>query len=146
MIPKKSGGSRPIVNLKALNSFVKHEKFKLENLEALKPLIRKGDWLVKIDFQDAYFTFPLHQDHRKYIRLVWAGHRYEFTCIAFGLSSAPWLFTKLLRPVISLLRERGVRTVIYLDDIIILHEDYLCLISQTQQIVEYFTALDFNIS
>ena len=36
--------------------------------------------------------------------------------MAFGLSAAPWVFTKLLRPVTSWLRARGVRIVAYLDD------------------------------
>ena len=36
--------------------------------------------------------------------------------MAFGLSAAPWVFTKLIRPVTAWLRARGVRIVAYLDD------------------------------
>ncbi|KAJ1195307.1 hypothetical protein NDU88_004588 [Pleurodeles waltl] len=38
-------------------------------------------------------------------------------------NSAPWCFTKLLRPVVQYLRERGVRLIIYLDDILIMAQE-----------------------
>ena len=50
------------------------------------------------------------------------GTTYEFNCLPFGLSSAPWVFTKTLKPVAALLRELGVRMVIYIDDILIMAE------------------------
>ena len=49
VIPKKSGGFRPIVNLKGLNSFVCYEHFKMERLDSVKFLLKKGDWLVNLD-------------------------------------------------------------------------------------------------
>lgn len=33
----------------------------------------------------------------------------------FGLGPAPGVFTKLLKPIVSFLRQRGVRLVIYID-------------------------------
>ena len=39
------------------------------------------------------------------------------------LSSAPRAFTKLLKAVISILRSSGIRVVIYLDDLLILHQN-----------------------
>jgi hypothetical protein len=50
---------------------------------------------------------------------MWEGVTYQFTCLAFGLSSAPWLFTKLLRVVAAHLRRNGIRVLLYLDDILI---------------------------
>ena len=52
------------------------------------------------------------------------GRRKYFQCVAlpFGLSSAPRIFTKLMKPVVAYLRARGVRMVIYLDDMLFLHE------------------------
>ena len=39
-----------------------------------------------------------------------------FTVLPFGLSSACYLFTKLLRPLVRYWRSRGLRIVVYLDD------------------------------
>ena len=39
LVEKKRGGQRPVVNLKALNSFVRSENFKMEGLHTLPDLI-----------------------------------------------------------------------------------------------------------
>lgn len=47
----------------------------------------------------------------------------EFACPPppFGLASAPRIFTKLMKPVVALLRKQGIR-LIYIDDILIMAE------------------------
>ena len=39
-----------------------------------------------------------------------------FTVLPFDLSSAPYIFTKLLRPLVKHWRSQGIHTVVYLDD------------------------------
>lgn len=41
---------------------------------------------------------------------------FEFTALAFGLSSAPYLFTKLLKPLVRKWRSEAKGIVVYLDD------------------------------
>ena len=57
---------------------------------------------------------------KKFLRFAIENRHFQFTCLHFGLSSAPWVFTKTLKPVIARLRELGVRLVIYLNDILVL--------------------------
>lgn len=109
VITKKSGGFRQIVNLKSLNQFVKYEHFKMEGLDTVKFLVREGDWMVKLDLKDAYLTIPVLPAHQKFWRFLWRDRFFQFTCLAFGLSSAPRLFTKIMKVVVSFLRERGLR-------------------------------------
>ena len=120
-ISKKSGGFRPVVNLKALNKFVVYNHFKMEGLPTLKSIVRANDWLAKLDLSDAYLTVPLHPSHRRFVQFTWKGKIFLFTCLTFGLSSTPRIFTKLLKPIVSFLRKRGIRLVIYLDDILIMN-------------------------
>ena len=65
---------------------------------------------------DAYLHVPMHQAVRKYLRFVVNKKVYQFTCLPFGLATSPQEFTKLLRPVVSLLRQQGVKLHVYLDD------------------------------
>ena len=43
-----------------------------------------------------------------------------YTCLPFGLSCAPWAFTKVLKPVVAFLRSLGIRLIIYIDDILVI--------------------------
>ena len=36
----------------------------------LRDLLRKGDFMVKIDLNDAYFTVPVWRNHQKFLRFV----------------------------------------------------------------------------
>ncbi|KZS13077.1 Uncharacterized protein APZ42_021816 [Daphnia magna] len=93
----------------------------MEGMDLLHEMIRQDDFFVKIDLKDAYLTVPIHHGHRKYFQIRWADILYQFRCLPFGLASAPWIFTKLLKPVITFLRKQGLRSIIYLDDILILN-------------------------
>ena len=122
LVQKKDGGQRPVINLKRLNQYVEYQHFKLEGIQALKSLVKKGDFMVKLDLSDAYFGVPILKSHRKYLRFVWRGKTFEFQALPFGLGVGPRYYTKLLKPVIAFLRRIGVRIIIYLDDMILLNQ------------------------
>ena len=120
LVPKKDGGFRPVINLKALHTFIQEEHYKMENFHMIKELVRPQEWLVKVDLKDAYFLVPVHPDHHRFLQFQWLGQTYQFCCLPFGLSCAPRVFTKLMKPVVAFLRERGMRLIIYLDDILVI--------------------------
>ena len=122
LVPKKDGGSRPVINLKRLNSHIVYQHFKMEGLHLLKHIIQEKDFMIKIDLKDAYFCVPMSQQHQPFLRFIWGGTRYQFTCLPFGLAPAPLYFTKLLKPVVALLRRLGLRMIVYLDDIIVFNQ------------------------
>lgn len=68
VVPKKSGGFRPIINLKRLNSFIRFEHFKMEGMDSVKNLIRFNDFMVKLDLKDAYLTIPVDPKFQRFLR------------------------------------------------------------------------------
>ena len=64
LIPKRSGGYRPIINLKGLNTFLTAHKFKMEGISTVRHTIREGDWLAKLDLKDAYLTIAFCPEHK----------------------------------------------------------------------------------
>ena len=89
--PKKDGNYRMILNLKQLNSFVEYHHFKMDTLTT-------GYYMAFVDLKDGYYTVPIAAKHQKFLKFLWRGCMYKFTCLPNGLACAPRVFIKLLKP------------------------------------------------
>ena len=118
----------------------------MENLDIILDLVMKHDWFVSIDLTDAYFSIPIAEEHRKYLRFAWENQFYQFNVLCFGLASAPRVFTKCTKPFISTLREKGIRLSIYIDDIIIMNQCPLRLKMERDQALHLLTSLGFQVN
>jgi hypothetical protein len=47
-----------------------NEHFKMENHRTVAGLIRKDWYMAKIDLQDAYYSVPVANNDRKYLRSI----------------------------------------------------------------------------
>ena len=146
LVPKKDGGQRPVINLKNLNSFVDAPHFKMEGIHTLKSLVLEGDWLVKVYLKDAYFSVPISQKHRKSLCFLFEDKSYQFNCLPFGLASAPWVFTKTLKPVAALGREFGILMVVYIDDILLMAETKEKARDQASGLIYLLQCLGFTVN
>ena len=63
--------------------------------------------MCKLDLKYVYFMAPIQSWSQKFIRFQFQGRTYQFTCLPFGLSSAPRIFPKLLKPVTGILENLG---------------------------------------
>lgn len=146
MVPKKSGGMRPKINLKLLNNFVETIHFKMETLQIVQNLLQKGDYLVSLDPKDAYFSIPIHHQHRNYQIFIWKNQRYEFQDLPFRLKSAPRIFTKCTKPVVSALRSHRHRGIIYIDDSLWMANSAQPVEETGSSVVYIFQQADFQIN
>ena len=145
-VPKKDGGTRPIINLKGLNSFVQTVHFKMEGIHMVKDILKPGDWMTKVDLKDAYFTIPIAPCQRELLQFQWQGTTYQFNCLPFGLSSAPWVFTKTTRPIVTILRSLGLRMIIYIDDILIMADSPSVVKEHTAALIYLLENLGFIVN
>lgn len=112
LVPKPDGSFRFILNLKKLNKFFKTKHFKLDDYRTVTKLISKRVFMAKIDLKDAYLTIPLHSKSKKLFRFTFKNVLYEFEVIPFGFNEAPYVFTKIMRPVANDLLGQGIMCVI----------------------------------
>ncbi len=121
IVPKKSGGLRPILDLRVLNRALHRLPFKM-----LTP--NPQDWFAAIDLKDAYFHVSILPRHRPFLRFAFEGRADQYKVLPFGLSLSPRVFTKVAEAALVPLREQGVRILNYLDDWLILaqSQDQLC--------------------
>ena len=76
LVKKKSGGFRPVINLKSLNQFVHTEHFTMETITNLRTMLSKDDWIVTIDISDAYLTIPLDEEFKDYVTFRYQDQTY----------------------------------------------------------------------
>ncbi|CAB4032873.1 Transposon Ty3-G Gag-Pol poly, partial [Paramuricea clavata] len=72
--------------------------------------------LKKFNETDAYYSIPIKASDRKYLRFIWKEEIYQFTCLPNGLSCAPRVFTKILKPALATLHSMGHISVAHIDD------------------------------
>ena len=120
VVPKHTGGLRPILNLKHFNRYMHIPSFKMPTLQTVRQLIEQGDYAFSIDLQDAYLHVPIVKHHRWFLRFVWHNVPYQWRVLPFGLATAPRVFTSLTKPILFLCHCKGFCIFIYLDDILVL--------------------------
>ena len=118
---QSSGKKRLILDLRHVNKYVYKQRFKCADIKTLIQLIDKEYYMFKFDLKSAYHHIEIYEEHRKFLSFAWSlgdsGVRYfQFCVLPFGLSSAPFIFTKLLKPLITVWRKQGIPIVVYLDD------------------------------
>lgn len=143
LVPKPDGSSRLILNLKKLNDFIESEHFKMEDYKIACKLISRNCFMGKLDLKDAYYMISVNEEHRKYLRFSFDNCLYEFNCLPFGLNTAPYVFTKIMKPVIGFLRNLGFLSVIYLDDLLLLENSYSQCLENINKSVEMLEKLGF---
>lgn len=114
--PKPNGKKRLILNLKKLNKFIRTSHFKLEDMRTALKLVTHQCNMATMDLKDAYFLIKMHPDSRKFLRFSFDNQLYEFNVLPFGLNTAPYVFTKIMKPVSKFLRSAGLLSTVYLDD------------------------------
>lgn len=146
LVPKVDGGVRFILNLKKLNEYINAPHFKLEDYRSVLKLISKNDFMAKIDLEDAYFAVPIDINFKKFLRFQFNNKLYEFKVLPFGLNIAPFVFTKILKPLLHYLRSKGLVSVVYLDDMLLLGSSYRLCKENIHQTTQLLTSLGFTIN
>ena len=142
-VPKASGGLRPVLDLSPLNKHLKAIHFRMETPRSIRESIRQGDWATSLDLKDAYFHIPIHRNYRKFLRFIWNDRIFQFRSLPFGLSLAPWIFTKVTRELAILARSRGIRLRMYLDDWLTLASSQPLASSHTREVLDLTLSLGF---
>ena len=141
--PKKDGRFRVILNLRHFNEFVDSDHFKMDSIVTCINLMKKDCYMASIDLRDAYYSVPIAEHDRKYLKFIWKGQLYSYTCLAMGLACAPRKFVKLLKPVFSYLHSKGHVSSGYLDDTFLEGDDYETCQKNVEATVDLLEKLGF---
>ena len=86
----------------------------------LAKIFEKGFYFATFDLKSGYHHVAIHTNDTGYLGFAWdfgEGTRYfVFLVMPFGLATASYVFTKVLRPLIKKWRGQIIRSIIYIDD------------------------------
>ena len=79
-------------------------------------MFERNNHFFTFDLKFGYHHVDIHTDCWTYLGLSWSNKFYMFAVLPFGLSTACYVFTKLLRPLVKRWRSLGLRVIVYIDD------------------------------
>ena len=131
---------RLVLDLRHVNKYLRLDKFKYDDLNTIADMLDKNDFFTTFDLVSGYHHVDINQSHYKYLGFEWtfsdgSTRFFQFLVLAFGLSTACYVFTKLLRPFVKKWRGLGIKLVIYLDDGINAHSTYNSCKTATEQVL-----------
>jgi hypothetical protein len=92
---------RLMVNMKYVNRHLGQKAFKFEELKDLADLFERGDHAVSYDLLSGCYHMGLHSRSRIFVGFKWEGKYYVYNCLPFGLLTAPWVFSKVMRELVT---------------------------------------------
>ena len=119
VVTSRSGKKRLVVNLRYINQHLQIDKFKYEDMRTGLMFFEQGEYLITFDLKSGYHHVDIHEKSQCFLGFQWNCRYYMFTVLPFGLATACYIFTKLLRPLVRLWRSKGIKAIVYIDDGII---------------------------
>ncbi|KAM9955145.1 hypothetical protein ACTFIW_008809 [Dictyostelium discoideum] len=118
----------------------------MEGIKNLPSMVKQGYYMVKLDIKKAYLHVFVDPQYRDLFRFVWKGSHYRWKTMPFGLSTAPRIFTMLLRPVLRMLRDINVSVIAYLDDLLIVGSTKEECLSNLKKTMDLLVKLGFKLN
>jgi hypothetical protein len=111
---------RLVIDLRHINQYIVTPSFKYEDLHPLSQMFQHGYWFFTWDLKSGYHHVDIYPPHRPYLGFAWPLDGkvcyFQFNVLPFGLSTACYCFTKLLRPLVRRWRSMSHAAIVFLDD------------------------------
>ena len=117
-----NGKKRLILDLRYVNKHLIKQGVKYEDWKIALSYFQKGAFMISFDLKSGYHHIDICPDHQTFLGFAWkfsgdTKFRYfVFTVLPFGLASAPFIFTKCLKPLEKYWRIHGISVALFLDD------------------------------
>lgn len=118
VVPKGLDKLRLILDLRYVNSFLRVDSFRYESLKEVSSLCKLKDYIFTVDLKSRYHHVDIHSKFWQYLGFEWEGQYYVFCQLPFGLATACFVFTEVLKQLVQRWRSLGIRLIPYIDDFI----------------------------
>ena len=146
LVPKKDGGFHLVLNLKKLNTFIRYQKFKMENIFDLINMLRPLDWLCSMDIKSAYSHIPMSSSCFSFLQFRWKNRFFYYNSLPFGIANGPILFVRVTKGIMNFLRRHLIEILFYIDDTLIKNKSHEMLLKDVSKVIEVFEKCGFMIN
>ena len=123
-----NGKKRLTLDLRYVNHFLKKLRIKYDDWKIASLMFRKNGYMFSFDLKSGYHHVEIFQPHQTFLGFSWEFQGetrfYVFTVLPFGLSVAPYIITKILRPLVGWWRANSIYIAVFLDDGWSIADDY----------------------
>ena len=117
---QRNGKKRLILDLRHVNKHVYKDKIKFEDWKTMEDFVVKQGFMFKFDIKQGYHHIEIDKIHQKFLGFSWEQNGsvkyFVFTVLPFGLTSAPFIFTKTMRVLVKYWREQAIKIACFIDD------------------------------
>ena len=110
---------RLILDLRHDNFFAKKSRINFEDAKSFLECLVASPcaWACSFDIKSGYHHIEISESDQQFLGFSWVldgvTKYFKFTVLPFGLSVGPYIFSKVMRPLVNYWR---IRIVVYLDD------------------------------
>lgn len=140
----KNGNYRVVTDYRKVNDQTVRIHYPLPNLDEFLVVLAGATMFAVIDLSRGYLQIPLKKEARHITAYVTPDETGEFTRATFGLTNAPFYFSKAMELALGPLRNKIL--VFYLDDILIVAKDWNELIDRIRQTLQALIKAGFTLN
>lgn len=129
-----------------VNEGLDDQKFKMETVRDICGLGQPGDWAFTFDLEKGFQQVPLKPSFSDFCLFQLNGRVYRWLVLPQGLKSAPRDFSYIVRAVLAIFRQQGIRCAFYIDDLIFLARSKAEALALREKVMGIFYTLGFRIS
>ncbi|VDH99940.1 Hypothetical predicted protein [Mytilus galloprovincialis] len=146
----KSSKPRLVLDCRHINIHLFKFRFKYEDTKVARDMFQKDDFLFSFDLKSAYHHIEICQIHRSFLGFSWdfegKVRYFVFNVLPFGLATAGYIFSKVLREFVKHLRSEGKRIIMFLDDGLGGDRDLSSCLKTSQEVKQKLEVLGFLIA
>ena len=99
---------RLVLDLRTVNPLLDVPKYKFEDISVASEYFKKGQFMSVFDLKSGYHHVDIYENDQEYFGFSWHDTFFSFTSLAFGLSSAGLIFSKIVRELVKRWRSMGI--------------------------------------